>query len=460
MLKAVCILMGFLDYRSLITGGKRNMMTRMKIFRASNIVLGLLCLMYFLTYLDRVNISTAMASNQFLRDLPLTKTQAGFIFSAFAYPYLLFQIGGGWVADRFGPRLALTVCGIIWALATIMTGLVHGLAMMVAARMILGFGEGATFPTATRAMSNWLPKSKRGYAQGITHAFSRLGNAITPWLIATLIAAISWRGSFVVVGIISLFWALAWCVYFRNDPNQHKSITPEEVAAIPPYGGEKKGTARVPWARLGSRMTPVIVVYFCYGWTLWLFLSWIPSFFKNEYHLDLQNSALFASGVFLSGVFGDTLGGIVSDKLFERTKNLNTARRNLVAVMMVLCAVSLVPILFTHDIKLVALSLSAGFFCAEFTIGPMWAIPMDIAPKYAGTASGMMNTGSAFAAIVSPVVFGYIVDKTGHWTWPFMGSMALMLFGAALSFAMHPDRPLTEETEDSVPVSAGALYNR
>jgi MFS family permease len=83
----------------------------------------------------------------------------------------------------------------------------------------------------------------------------------------------------------------------------------------------------------------------------------------------------------------------------------------------------------------------------------MWAIPMDIAPKYSGTASGMMNTGSAFAAIVSPVVFGYIVDKTGHWTWPFMGSMALMLFGAALSFAMHPDRPLTEEGEESLPVS-------
>src|SRR5438093_4732788 len=150
------------------------------VLRATNIVLGLLCLMYFLTYLDRVNISTAMASNEFLKELPLTNTQAGFIVSAFAYPYLLFQIGGGWVADKFGPRLALAICGIIWAGATIMTGLVHGLTMLFVARVILGFGEGATFPTATRAMSTWLPKSKRGYAQGITHAFSRLGNAITP----------------------------------------------------------------------------------------------------------------------------------------------------------------------------------------------------------------------------------------------------------------------------------------
>src|SRR5947209_6387105 len=426
---------------------------RAKTFKATNIVLGLLCLMYFLTYLDRVNISTAMASNEFLKEIPLTKTQAGLIFSAFAYPYLLFQISGGWVADKFGPRLALTICGVIWASATIMTGLVHGIVMMFIARVVLGFGEGATFPTATRAMSYWMPKSKRGFAQGITHAFSRLGNSLTPWLVATLIAAISWRGSFVVVGVVSLFWALAWALYFRNDPNQHKAITPQEIATLPPYAA-RKGEVKVPWRRLGLRMTPVIVVYFCYGWTLWLFLSWIPSFFKNEYHLDLQSSALFASGVFFSGVVGDMLGGIVSDRLFEKTRNLNIARRNVVAVMMVLCCVSLIPILFTDNIKLVALALSAGFFCAEFTIGPMWAIPMDIAPKYSGTASGMMNTGSALAAIISPVVFGYIVDRTGHWTWPFLGSMALMLFGAAMSFAMHPDRSLTEESVPGTPVAS------
>ena len=418
---------------------------RANILRATNVVLGLLCLMYFLTYLDRVNISTAMASNQFLKEIPLTKTQAGLIFSAFAYPYLLFQISGGWVADKFGARIALTICGIIWAGATIMMGLVHGLIMMFVARVVLGFGEGATFPTATRAMSYWMPKSKRGYAQGITHAFSRLGNSVTPWLVATLIAAISWRGSFIVVGFVSLFWALLWGLYFRNDPRQHRAITDEELAVLPPYA-EKKGTVQVPWKRLGVRMIPVIVVYFCYGWTLWLFLSWIPSFFKNEYHLDLQSSALFSSGVFLAGVLGDTLGGIVSDKLLERTRDLNIARRNVVAVMMTLCCLSLVPVLFTNDIRIVTLALSAGFFCAEFTIGPMWAIPMDIAPKFSGTASGMMNTGSAFAAIVSPVVFGYIVDKTGHWTWPFIGSMALMLFGAALSFRMHPDRQLTEDS--------------
>jgi MFS family permease len=414
----------------------------MRIFKATNIVLALLCLMYFLSYLDRVNISTVMASAPFLQEIPLSKTQAGLIFSAFAYPYLLFQISGGWVADKFGPRLALTVCGVIWAGATILTGLVHGMTMIFMSRVILGFGEGATFPTATRAMSFWTPKSKRGFVQGITHAFSRLGNSMTPWLVATLIAGISWRGSFIIVGAVSLLWAVVWGLYFRNDPRQHHGVTADEITALPVYSVSRRNPVKIPWGRLAVRMTPVIIVYFCYGWTLWLFLSWIPSFFQNQYHLDLQRSALFSSGVFFSGVLGDTFGGLFSDKLFERTKSLNAARRNVVAIMMVLSCLSLIPVLFTHDIRIVALALSAGFFCAEFTIGPMWAIPMDIAPKYSGTASGMMNTGSALAAIVSPVVFGYIIDKTGQWTWPFVGSMALLLFGAALTFAMHPDRPL------------------
>jgi MFS family permease len=397
--------------------------------------------MYFLTYLDRVNINTAVASDQFRTEIPLSETQASLIFSLFAWPYLFFQVSGGWVADKFGPRRALTVCGLIWASATIMTGLVHGLIMMGVARVILGFGEGATFPTATRAMSSWLPKAKRGYAQGITHAFSRLGSAITPWLVATLIVAISWRASFVIVGIASLFWTLAWGLYFRDNPRERTDITKEELAELPELS-DKKSPVSVPWKVLAFRMIPVTLVYFCYGWTLWLFQSGIPRFFKNQYHLDLQKAALFSSGVFFAGFLGDMAGGYVSDKLFEKTGNLKLARQYLVAAMMVLCCISLVPILISHDITVVSLALSAGFFFAEFTIGPMWAIPMDIAPKYSGTASGMMNTGSAFAAIVSPLVFGWVVDKTGQWTWPFIGSMALMLLGAALSFRIHPDRQL------------------
>src|ERR1044071_7967122 len=133
--------------------------------RATGVVLFLLCLMYGITYIDRVNVSTAAAV--FGRELHLSNTQVGFVFSAFAYPYLLFQIFGGWVGDRFGARMALTVAGLIWSVGTIVTGLSGSLITMIAARVMLGFGEGATFPVATRAMSDWTTVGRRGFAQGI-----------------------------------------------------------------------------------------------------------------------------------------------------------------------------------------------------------------------------------------------------------------------------------------------------
>src|SRR5438270_11358768 len=124
-----------------------------KRFPATTIVLVLICLMYGITYIDRVNVSTA--ASVFKQDLHLNNTQVGLVFSAFAYPYLIFQIIGGWVSDRFGARKTLTVSALIWATATLLTGFVGSLATMLLARVLLGFGEGATFPTATRAMSDW-----------------------------------------------------------------------------------------------------------------------------------------------------------------------------------------------------------------------------------------------------------------------------------------------------------------
>ncbi len=418
---------------------------RPRIFKATNIVLGLLCLMYLLTYLDRVNISTAIASNEFIREIPLSKVQMGLVFSAFAYPYLLFQVFGGWIADKVGPRKSLLLCGLIWSGATFATGLVHGMVSLLAARVILGFGEGATFPTATRAMSYWTPKGKRGFAQGLTHAFSRLGNSLAPWLVALIIVSISWRASFLIVGLVGILWALVWGFYYRDDPKGHPAMTAGELMMLPPYVEKKSAPVKVPWRRLVPRMAPVTVVYFCYGWMLWLFLGWIPSFFKGQFHLDLKTSALFASGVFISGVVGDILGGFVSDRLYARTHDLRFARCTMVAVMMTLSGAALVPILLTRNVNIVALSLSAGFFFAEMTIGPMWAIPMDIAPKFSGTASALMNIGSASAAIVSPVIGGYLIQKTGSWMLPFVVSLGIILVGAALTFTMHPERPFKDE---------------
>jgi MFS family permease len=404
---------------------------------ATRTVLALLCLMYFVTYVDRVNVSTAAGTLQ--QEFGLSNTQLGFVFSAFAYPYLVFQIVGGWLGDRFGARRTLLVCGLIWASATVLTGFAQGFLTLVLARVMLGFGEGATFPAATRAMSNWTEPSGRGFAQGLTHSCARIGNAITPPLVAWLIIALSWRGSFVVLGVASFAWVLVWGLYFRDNPRDHPGITQNEVDRLPaPVDGRR--AAAIPWGALVRRMWPVTLVYFCYGWTLWLFLSWIPSYFLHNHHLDLKRSALFASGVFCAGVVGDAAGGLISDWLAQRTTDLKLARRNLVMVGLMGAALSLVSLLLARDVAVAAICLSLGFFFAELTIGPMWAIPMDIAPRYSGTASGLMNVGSAFAAIVSPVVAGWLIDTTGNWALPFVGSMLLLSIGVACAPLMRPER--------------------
>jgi MFS family permease len=408
-----------------------------RLFRPSGAVLGLLCLMYFINYLDRVNVSTAAAG--FSTEFQLSRTQIGLVFSAFAYPYLVFQIIGGWVSDRFGTRRTLIVCGLIWVTADILMGLSTGLVSLLAARVLLGLGEGATFPAATAAMSRWVARARRGFAQGITHASARIGNALAPGIIVLIMAGYGWRASFFVCACFAIAWVIAWALTFTEKPGDHPRITPEEVAALPVIVSKAK---QVPWARLARRIAPVTLVYFCYGWNLWLFLSWIPQYFLHSYDLDLKKSAVFASGVFFAGVVGDTLGGLVTDRLLKSTGNLRLARSAMVAVCMLMTALSLLPILFVHDLYVSLICLAAGFFFAEMTIGPMWSVPMDIATDLSGTASGMMNCGSALAAIISPVVGGFIIDRTGNWELPFAGTIILMFVGVAMTFAMKPDRKL------------------
>ncbi len=419
----------------------------MRKFGASNRILLLLCLMYMILYIDRVNISTAAP---FIKaNLGLSNTQLGLAFSAFAYPYALFQLIGGYFGDKFGPRLTLCISGIIVCISTAATGLVGGLLTLIIARVALGIGEGATFPTATRAMSTWTPERNWAFAQGITHSFARIGNAVTPPLIALLIQFVSWRGSFVVLAIASFIWLVVWTLTFRDVPTS-PPLSAEELADLP-NRGRASAKAPVPWLKLFRRMLPVTAVDFCYGWTLWLFVSWIPSFFYQNYHQDLRQTAFYSAGIFLGGVVGDTLGGVMSDRILARTGDRVAARRNVIVTGMLGGFVFLLPLMLVHDINVAALSLAAAFFFVELVVAPIWAVPMDIAPKFSGSASGMMNFGFGTAGIISPVVFGYLVDRTGSWTLPFAGSVGLLLLGAALAFRIHPDKPFQAASAAPVP---------
>ncbi len=402
-------------------------------------VLLLLCAMYFITYLDRVSISTAAP---FMKsDLHLSNTQLGLALSAFAIPYAFFQIIGGLIGDRFGPRKVLGIVGLLWALATAATGMATGLASLVGARLGLGFGEGASFPTATSAMAKWMPEDRRGLAQGVTHSASRIGNAVAPIVIAGIIASLGWRASFLITGAFSLLWVIAWYAYFRDEPRTHSKMTPEELAELPAYV-QVEDRPPVPWGPMLRRILPVTFVDFCYGWTLWVFLTWIPSFFKDNYGLNLTKFALFTSLVLFAGVVGDSAGGIISDRLYRTTGNLKMARRAVLVTGLLGSFAFTMPTLFIHNLTVAAICLAMSFFFLELTNPILWSIPMDIAPAHAGTASGLMNTGFGVAGILSPFIFGFLVDRTGSWEVPFVLSSALLFIGAGAAMFIDPTRQI------------------
>ena len=386
-------------------------------------VLAASCLMYFLFYMDRVNISSLAPIIS--KELQLSAFDIGMVFSAFAYPYALFQIIGGYVGDRLGPKLTLGLCGLLVAAATIWTGLAGGLVGLICARILLGAAEGPAFPTATRALTAVMPPAERGFAQGITHSFSRLGNAVTPIVVAALVALSSWRASFITFGLCSLVWTLLWVAIYQTD-----GVADERASK--PVSGE----GEVAFLTVVKRVLPITLIDFCYGWVLWTYLNWTPLFLSHQYKLDLKQTAIFATGIFLAGVVGDTLGGLLSDFLYRRYRSLGISRLGVIAAGFALSLLFIVPMAYTSDLVTAAILLSAAFFFLEFIVSPIWSLPMDLMPQQSGTASGIMNFGFGMAGIISPLVIGCLVDWTGNWSLAFSTSIAVLICGLAATLVV------------------------
>jgi ACS family D-galactonate transporter-like MFS transporter len=415
------------------------------IFKTRYLILAVICLMYFITYIDRVNIS--VAGPMIKQEFGLTATQLGIVFSAFAYPYAAMQIIGGWCADRFGPRIVLTVLSIIWAVATILCGFAWGVTSLLIFRFILGIGEGGAFPTATRAFTFWLPATERGFAQGITHSFARLGGAVTPPIVLGISMLYGWRESFIILGVISLAWTVLYVWYFRDTPIQ-KGVSERELNEIAIDTRKMRFspsvTKKTPWGEMIRKMWLVTFVDFCYGWSLWVFLTWLPSYLKDARGFDLKQLALFTSLPLMAGVIGDTLGGVVSDQILKRTGNLKLARRLMLVIGMGGSLAFILPVVSVSDPIMAVALLSASFFFLELTNAVLWSLPIDIAGSYAGTAGGMMNTGFGVAGMISPIVFGYLIETTGSYQIPFFVSAALLGVGVLASLFIDPTRKLEE----------------
>jgi len=411
--------------------------------RIRHVVLWLTVAAYMITYMDRVVISAAVPSIQ--KELGIDIITMGGVLSLFRWGYALFQIPGGWLGDLIGPRKALSLIVIWWSAFTSLTAISWNAASMGLFRFLFGVGEAGAFPIATRSLSRWMLPTERGYAQGITHAGSRLGAAITPIIVVWMIASYGWRMPFFVFGLIGIWWAALWFWYYRDSPDEHKSVNAAELEKIHAGLGAPKAKAsrKVPWRQIFSSnaLWKLSAMYFFYGWCLAVYLDWFPKYLNDARGFELKKMGLYASLPLLAGVFGDFLGGWVSDRIGHRTGNLRLARRSVATTGFLLAAAGIVPATLTADPYWCVVFTCLAFFGLEVTVGVSWAVPLDIGGDFAGSVSAVMNTCGNIGGAISTLALGYLVRDFG-WNTPFLIAAVMCVTAAILFLRIDPTQQI------------------
>ena len=414
--------------------------------RVRHIVLGLTVAAYLITYMDRVNIASAVPVIQ--KELGFSMVTVGWILSSFRWGYALFQIPGGWLGDRIGPRRALALIVTWWSIFTSATALAWSAPSMATFRFLFGVGEAGAFPIATRSLSRWILPGERGFAQGITHAGSRLGAALTPAIVVLLMAAYGWRMPFFAFGAVGLLWAAAWHWYYRDSPAEHAAVNAAERELIlSAVGGTRPSRTRsVPWRRIlgSSTLWMLSLMYFCYAYCISVYLDWFPKYLHDYRAFDLKHMGMYASLPLLAGTGGDLIGGWLSDRWARRSGDLKTARRSVAVAGFLLAAGAILPATFTSSPTVSVWYTCLAVFGLETTVGVSWAIPLDIGGDYAGSVSSVMNTCGNIGGAISPALLAYLVRSYG-WNVPFVVAAALCVAAAALFARIDATRKIFRE---------------
>jgi sugar phosphate permease len=407
-----------------------------------HVVLALIVGAYMITYMDRVNIASAVPVIQ--KDLGFSMITIGWIFASFRWGYAFFQIPGGWFGDRIGGRRALSLVVVWWSIFTSLTAFSWNALSMALCRFFFGMGEAGAFPIATRSLSRWMLPTERGFAQGLTHAASRVGAALTPALVVVMMLRYGWRAPFFFFGLIGLVWSAVWYWYYRDTPAEHPRISPAERRLIEEAVGVSTArTHSVPWRRIlrSPSLWTLSLMYFCYGYSIDVYLDWFPKYLNEHRGFNLTQMGFYASLPLLAGAAGDLLGGTVSDRCAKRFGNLKLARRAVALAGFLLAAVFILPATFTTHSTASVLYSCVAVFGLEVTVGVSWAIPLDIGGDYAGSVASVMNTFGNLGSAVSPVLLAYLVGKYG-WNMPFLVCTFLCVGGALLSVGINADKTI------------------
>lgn len=408
-------------------------------------VLGLLFLLVFVMYLDRLCI--AVAGPRMQHDLGLTPRDWGWVIGAFTLAYALFEMPSGALGDRVGPRKVLTRIVLWWSAFTALTGAVTGFAPLLIVRFLFGAGEAGAFPNCAGVVSRWIPKAERARATSVFWIATSIGGVATPLLVVSIQQAYSWRVAFYLFGSIGVLWSVLWYWWFRDTPREKAGVSSEELAHIGELSGSVKHHA--PWGLMfrDRNFQRILVMYHLYCWGAYFYLSWLHTYLQVGRGLTEDQMKFASSLPYASGIVGVLGGGFVSDWLVRR-HSLRFARCFVGATSMMIAGGLMVTATLTkHNGWAVAL-LAIGLGVMNAMLPVAWSICVDIGGEHAGAVSGAMNMAGQMGSFISSVAFGYLVELFGNYDMALMPLAGMLILGGVVFATIDPGKQLELNVND------------
>jgi MFS transporter, ACS family, glucarate transporter len=398
-----------------------------------------------IAYLDRVNIS--IAGGDIAREFHLGNVQLGWVFSAFIAGYALFQAPAGWLADRYGPRLVLTL-GIVWwsvftsAITVISPHLAVPVVALIAVRFVLGMGEAVVYPASNCIVAAWIPSAERGFANGLIFSGVGFGAGVAPPLVTYFLLHYGWRASFWASAALGLAAGLVWYVSARDVPSAHPWVSDEERALItagtPRPDSASQKIPKLGWGEILSNgnLFAVTFSYFCYGYAAYIFFSWFFIYLHTVRGLDLKQSGYYSMLPFLAMAVCSPAGGWVSDRI-TRARGKRAGRCYLSAIAIAISAGFLVFGTQVGTAKLASVVLAGGAGALYFSQSCYWSMSADIGKRSAGSVSGVMNMGGQIGGVITSSLTPIIANHFG-WTASFLVAAGLCAAGALAWLIVEP----------------------
>ena len=406
--------------------------------RAWHRVVGLLVLLFGITYLDRVCISVAGPRIQ--QELHISPIGWGWVVGAFTISYCLFEIPTGILGDRIGPRRVLTRIVLWWSAFTALTGAVTGFYPLLVTRFLFGAGEAGAFPNASIVVSRWFPPTRRATMCGVLLMASQIGGALAPLIVVPIQSRYGWRASFFVFGALGVCWAIVWHRWFRDTPTQ----VFEPGRSDPTVATEQSShnAHSFPWRRAfhSRNALAMLATAFCYVYVYNFFQTWFHTFLVKGRGFS-ETGLLLSALPFVVAVFANLGGGAVSDALVRRL-GLKRGRRTLGVSALTAAGLCTIAAMVSRQQILTVVFLALVYGAITFQQSGVFGVCLDIAKEHAGAMVGLMNTTAQLGGLVGSVAYGYIVERSGSYDAPFVPMAALLFVGALLWLRVDASQPL------------------